>query len=88
MDDPPSFWAPRLRYTALQSGRATDAPWEGYVVCRVLMGRVVQGEGVEPWGTLRIPFGKIGEPLGKIKKERGVKFHGNLLGGSSQDLIQ
>ena len=22
----------------------------------------VQGEGVEPWGTLRIPFGKIGEP--------------------------
>ena len=20
------------------------------------------GEGVEPWGTLRIPFGKIGEP--------------------------
>ncbi len=22
----------------------------------------VQGEGVEAWGTLRIPFGKIGEP--------------------------
>ena len=23
---------------------------------------VSKGEGVEPWGTLRIPFGKIGEP--------------------------
>ena len=32
--------------------------------CRVLF-RIPgcnQGEGVEPWGTLRIPFGKIGEP--------------------------
>ena len=39
--------------------------------------RVLKGPGVSKgrgcsWGTLRIPFGKIGEPQGTLGKIRGI----------------
>ena len=37
-----------------------------YYLYRVLKGRGVQGEGVEPWGTVRIPAGKIGNLGGTL----------------------
>ena len=65
----PFFWGetPRFRKTppkTLRNGGALDKNY------RVLKGsRGVQGEGVEPWITLRIPFGKIGgNPLGKMNR--------------------
>jgi len=52
-----------------------EGSWVSWGSARGIVGFLRVGN----WGTLRIPFGKIGETLGKI---RGI----TIFRGSSQDL--